>query len=377
MPAVVINGTYTPGGQPTINWPSCVGAGPFDGYAVVGNTQNTTQTFTGASIAGGTAPGDFSIDLTQFPVVVNPGQSAIIHVRFAPTLVNTFRTTFVTLANATNPNYIPQIYCIGLQVPVGTTPATAQPTLQFPTTKVGQSTIFTNAAIVNTSNVAVTVSNITLVTGTDYFIVGAPIVPFVINAGASSALFSIQFTPTVAGFRLDTLNITTSGAGGVTEGTAILGNGSVLQSAFIMTGGTQGTLFAFPGVASPLILLANPNSLNTEEAGSFVKLHDFQIPNIEKQMMRVRGHYEDLGVATIMVTFKAKRQGQPDEIIQVSVPIGTVAADGWIREFTSEPTPVTGELVQVTISRAAASGPVSIIDYIPEFEIKGQVIGGT
>src|ERR1700746_2153894 len=83
MPATVITGVYNPSGA-TINWPVCVAAGPFDGYAVVPNVGNVALVLNSASIGGGGNPGDFSFDATQLPVTLQPGQSAIIHVRFAP-----------------------------------------------------------------------------------------------------------------------------------------------------------------------------------------------------------------------------------------------------------------------------------------------------
>lgn len=348
MTATVIPGVYNVNGT-SVNWPSVVGAGPFDGYALVPNTQSTVQTFTGAAISGGGAPGDFSFDATQFPVTVPAGQTAIIKVRFAPTAAG-FRTSFMNIT--TGSAYTPQVYLIGIQA-VGVTPGTAFPYTQFPNTKVGLSTTLANVQINNTSNGPITVSNIAFTTGTDFFLVGAPVPPFVILQSGSSIVFSVQFTPSVAGNRIDTLNITTSGAGGVVVQTTFQGNGTVLQSAFNLTGATQGSLFSFPGSGSPLILLSDPNDLNTEEDGSFVKLHDYQIPNLEKQTMRVRGHYEDLGPASLIITAKSRRVNQPDEISSTTVPIG-LTGDKWIREFVGE-VEVTGELVQLTFSRSKST----------------------
>jgi hypothetical protein len=323
----------------------------------------------GASFIGANAA-DYSFPAGQIPVTLQPGQSALISVTFTPSGLG-LRSATLSLATSIGP--IVSVTLLGTGS--NTALAAAFPTdLNFPNTKVGLSTTFANMQIVNMFNASVTVTAIALVTGTDFFLVGAPIPPFVILQGGSSAVFSVQFSPTLVGARNDTLNITVAGNAAATH---VGGVGSVLQSAFNLTGATQGALFAFPGGGLPLILLAAPTNLNSEEAGSFVKLHDFQIQNLEKQVMRIRGHYEDLGVATVSFTCKAKRLGQSDETIVVAVPIGTVAADGWIREFISEPTPVTGELVQITVSRLALGGPVSIIDYCPVFEPKGEVIGGT
>jgi len=375
MPATVITGIFS---DNPVNWFQVNGAGPFDGFLVIPNTQNTTQTFTGASISSlgpGTAgSGDFVVNPGQFPVIANPGQSIIVHIAFTPSGAGA-RSGLLTVT--TNSSYTPTVVLRGVQT-IGNAPGQAFPTrVVFPPTKVGQTTTLANYQIVNLASALITVSNIALTTGTDFFLVGAPVTPFTIPSGGSSVVFSVQFTPTLVGGRNDILSVTTSGGGGLTIGDSIQGTGTTLQSAFSLTGATQGSLFAFPGAGAPLVLLADPNNLDTEEAGSFVKLHDFQIPNAEKQVMRIRGHYEDLGVANVTFTLRSRRIGQLDETTQITIPIGTVAADGWIREFTSEPRPVTGELVQLTVSRVAGSGPVSIIDYVPMFEPKGEVLGGT
>lgn len=347
-----------------------VAGGPFIGLASIPNTTLVTQTYTGLSIAG-VGAAQYSVPLGQFPVVVNPGQSAIVQVNFSPT----GGSTLATATLGTNTTFAPTLDLKGLNA--GIAAAQAFPYFAFPTIKVGLSSTFNLVQISNLSNAIINVTNIAFATGTDFFTVGAPVVPFNIPANGQSTAFGVQFIPTVIGGRNDLLGIT---AGGVLNQVPYSGIGSTLQSAFSLTGGTQGTLFAVSGnsgVSNPAILIAAPNNLNCEEASSFVKLHDFGIPNREKQLMRIRGHYEDLGVATVTFTAKGKRQGQPDENIQVSVVIGSIAADGWIREFTSEPVPVTAELVQITVSRAGNSGPASLIDYMPEFEPKGEVIGGT
>ena len=366
MPATVINGVFTDG---IVNWQAGTLAGTYKGYLVVPNITNVSQTWNSAVI-GGTNAGNFSVPGGQLPVTTLPGQSMILEVDFTPSAGGN-RSGNITVS-ASGGYY--QVYSLA---GFGGGNAIGEPfpsILGFPATKIGQTTTFANVVIVNVSSGGITVTALALTTGTDFSIVGAPATPFVINAGAQSALFSIQFTPTLAGSRNDFLNVTTAAGTGVST---IYGFGSTLQSAFSLTGATQGTLFAFPGVGAPLVLLASPTNFNTEEPGSIVRIHDFGMVNVEKQLMRVRGHYEDLGPAVITIKARARRVGQPDEVISVNVNVGTAFADGWIREFASEPTPLPGELIQLTISRAGNSGPVSIIDFTPEFEPKGEVIGGT
>ncbi len=377
MPATVINGIfsgvsmkwYTPAANNTAS----------TGVCLVPNTTNGTVTYNSAALSGA-GSAHYTIIGAQFPVTVNPGQTALIQVSDDGTGLGGNVTLTVTTSNvAFSPTVALTEAFTGTGVPPG---QTFPSSVIFPPTKVALTTNFTQERIVSSFTGTVRVTGIAMQTGTDFFITGAPVLPFTIPTGNQSALFTLQFTPTVVGSRNDNLQITTvddanPGAGSVIINVPVNGLGTTLQSAFNLTGGVQGTLFAFSGLGVPLVLVADPTNLNTEEPGQFVKLHDFLIPNQEKQLMRIRGHYEDLGAATVTFKVRARRLGQADETGSVNVSIGTVTADSWIREFISEPIEVTGELIEITVSRAAARGPVSILDYMPEFEPKGPVIGGT
>lgn len=377
MTATVINGTFYGGG---LLWTAVVG-GSYKGYTIFGVSNNyPTQTFLSYNI-GGSFASEYSCPAGQFPVTVNPNQSVIIEVDFAPLGLGQRWGTGVNFTNLTlvnsggpNPAQVLPALLFGTGVSAGNGLAQAYPDGTFPNTKLGQVTGLTPVVIVNNNSVAATVTALGLTIGTDFSLAGAPIVPFTIPVGGASAAFTINFAPTVVGSRGDTLSVTTA-VGTSTIG--LTGYGTTLQSAFNLTGALQGTLMAFPGNNSPVILQVIAGNGNSESSGLFTRLHDFAMPNQEKQLMRIRGHYEDLGPATITFTARSRRVNQPDEIISVSIPIGTAFADGWVREFTSEPTPINGELIQLTGSRAANSGPVSLIDYMPVFEPKGEVIGGT
>jgi hypothetical protein len=283
------------------------------------------------------------------------------------------RTSFINITSLTT--FAPSGFLNGSQNgPGGGQPFPSD--ITFPNTKLGTATNFANAQIVNVANAQITVSSIAFATGTDFFLINPPITPFNIPAGGKSAVFTIRFIPTAVGARNDTLNVVTT-TPGFTLIAVVSGTGTVLQSAFTLAGTSQDTLFAFPGSGTgPVVLRASPLDLNCEESGSFLRMHDLGQIDQEKQVLRVRGHYEDLGVATITITATSRRLGKPDQVSVKNVSIGSAAADGWVREFLAEVN-ITGELVQLKVSRAANSGPVSIIDYIPEFVSKGEVIGGT
>lgn len=380
MPATVISGVFS---SWNITWTNNTEAAPSIGVFLVSNPLFIPLTLNSGAFTGPDAA-QFSLPAGQFPVTLQPNQSAVIQARFTggtsiPPHVYTATLTISTNVGAFSPVQL----MIGNDVGVGALyGCSVFPDVQivFPTTKVGQTVNLTQLFIGNNSVNTIRVTNISVTTGTDFFVTGAPITPFNIVWPGSSAVFNIQFTPTTAGNRSDNLNVTIDdGAGGhiSTVSVNLQGIGSTLQSAFNLTGGTTGVLFAVPGSGVPSILLANPTNFDCEEPCSAVKLHDFGIVNNEKRLMRIRGHYEDLGAATITFKARSRRLGKPDDTILVNVPIGTGFADGWIREFTSEPTPITGELIQLTVSRAGSSGQVSLIDYMPQFEPMGEVIGGT
>jgi len=369
MPATVIAGLF---GTDQLAWvPQAVGQ-PAVGITLVPNNQPVSVTLTGAVVSGAQAA-DFTVDPGQFPVVVNPGQTAIIEVTATPSALGARNALLTITTNRTG--FVPSF-------PLITSGNNTVPdarlfpsnTLYFPTTKVGSVSDFVQARIVNLWNADVTVTSIAITTGVNFSIVSAPATPFLLPRGTVSALITIEFAPTVVGSLNDAISVTVNGVN--TTGSALQGTGSVLTSAFPLSGGTTGALFAFPGVAFPMIRLANIDDLSTEEASSIFRMHDFQQPNLESQLLRVRGHYEDLGVAAITITAETRRKGKPNSIVSDAISIGTIAADGWVREFIGDLN-ISGELIRITVGRAANSGPVSIIDYCPMLEPKGEVIEGT
>lgn len=373
MSVQLIVGSYN--NQDNPNWLQTPVGSPSTLFIMFANNGAIAITCAGPATITGTNAADWTIPVGVFPFTIPPGQTALIPVVFTPSGGG------ARSANVGIPSTGPT-----LSVPVtgtGGANASAQPdpSVLFPSTIVGNTNEFDFFTIVNTSGTPVTISQIRLTTGVDYTLVFLPSLPFVIPAGGASPTFGVQFTPTLAGVRTDKLNVGwyTNTASG-TNFVDLQGTATVLVSAFTMIGATQGLLMAFPNAGAPLVKVANPNSLNSEEAGAFVRLHEFMQSNTEKHLLRVRGHYEDLGVASFIITAKTVQfvNGVRKITTYASQPvnIGTIAADAWPHEFIGE-VEITGEMIQLTFSRGANSGPVSIIDYVPEFETKGEVIGGT
>jgi hypothetical protein len=201
--------------------------------------------------------------------------------------------------------------------------------------------------------------------------VGGPTLPTSIPAGTACPAFTVSFDPSAVGAATDTLTATL--AGGFTDTLLLQGIGSQITPAYILSGTNQSTLFGFSGA----VLQADPDDFICEEASSLTKLHDFNQPNVEKQLARVRGHYLDAGPAAFTVVSTTRRQGEPDSVVSGQVVISAGAFnDQWPREFTAD-VENTGELIQLVLQVAAGAGAVLIMDYMPEFDTKGQVIGGT
>lgn len=247
------------------------------------------------------------------------------------------------------------------------------PNLSFPAIGIGDTETFPDDIVIrNISTVPIQIVTLAFTSGLSFAMVGGgPALPIVLAPGAASVPIQVSFTPTAAGSISDSLIATLDSA--ATTPLLLNGTGNQITPAFNLSGKTSGTLFGFPGE----IRQADPANLDTEEVCSFTKMHDFGIIINEKQVLRVNGHYQDLGEATITIRAETRRKGQPNSVETADVVIGTVGAtDEWVRSFYGEIN-ITGELIQLQVSRAPGSGPVSIIDYTPELETKGEVVAGT
>src|SRR5882724_9920939 len=170
MPATVINGVFI---DNNMQWVSASIGQASTGVCLIPNTQNVPVDLQSAAITG-TGAGDFSIPGGQLPVTLQPNQTAILQVTATPAggIKNATLTVTTSLSG-----YSPQVVltddtgasALGMPYPTS---------VQFPTTKVGQTSSIAQVRIVNPRNANISVTGITLFTGTSFFIVGAPITPF-------------------------------------------------------------------------------------------------------------------------------------------------------------------------------------------------------
>lgn len=153
-----------------------------------------------------------------------------------------------------------------------------------------------------------------------------------------------------------------------------LGTGFLIAPAFTVTGADGGLLLGFVTGSTVVIKRADPDDLDCEEAGSFKRLHDFGLPGVEKAIQRVRFRYEDLGVATVNVQLRAIRP--TIQSVSQNVVIGTAGAGEDIKNAFADLV-MAHDLIEVQFSRLAGGGPVSITEYDPRVEERGEVIAAT
>jgi hypothetical protein len=376
MTATIIGGLYQTNIMVFVGAPS-VGA-QETGICLVPNATAAPITVTNASFAGA---GAFSVVFGQFPVTVPSGSSVVVQVVYTTAIgLQTGVMTLVTTSGS--------LPSVNLTANVGTNTSDIFPSLIFPGVKVGQSLTFPLMEIVNPLTTSNTTTALGMTTGTDFAITGAPAMPFTQVAGAVSAPFNVVFTPTTTGLRSDSIFVTNVNG---TASRPITGTGTVLQSFDSLNppAPAGAMLMAFTGIPTPTIYFTQQNNLpaqlvniDCEEAALATKITNFGRPNMENQVLRIRGHYKDLGVAIMFITVTTRRldvtPSQAANAIQTQTKtfsIGTAVADEWPRQFTVD-FDVTGELTQISIGRNANQGPVWLIDYCPEWVPKGEVLEG-
>lgn len=309
---------------------------------------------------------------------LNPGQSTTRTVRFAPTGAGAASDTLnINHSGINTPINVP---CSGTGVAVGTGELSFSPSsLDFGDKKIGDASAEMLVTVTNTGTVAV---DITGLAHTVPFAAGAtqPALPYNL-APAATVQFGVIVTPAVEGLVITANGVViTSTATGSPQDYECRVNGVLIVTAFVASGELS-PLFAFANAMSvPVIKEMDPSDLDCEEIASFERIHDFQLPDSEKTLLRVGLRYEDKGPAELTLTGTVKRvQDQAGVLTQVpqtesdTVRLGTAAADDWPQVAMADLT-IRGELIQIKASRAANGGPISLIDYNPKLEPMGESV---
>jgi hypothetical protein len=359
----------------------------FGNVTVGGSAQLTHSYF------DGTDPGCIGIswshalsgpDAGQFSVVSDDGFSLAtggrcggaagkIVVKFSPTSGGNKTATLTLTGTMTNTPFV--ISLTGTGGVGGTLTLQPQTTNDFGVVKDGTASSPLNVQAINNSGSDVIVSAIAF-NGDFSAGPGQPGLPFTLHANNADGAVNIPviFTPTFTGFRItaNAVSVTSSATNSPTS-QSMQGTGAVIFPAFTVSGPNQVVLMAFVGAMGAIsVLQVNANDLNCEEPGSFTRVYDWGMPLFEKYLGRAILRYEDNSAATFGCTVTATPVGR---VSAAGLPGGGGANDGLIHEVFAD-LQVSGDLIQVAVSRIASQGPMEITEIFHEVDKRGEVVEG-
>lgn len=200
--------------------------------------------------------------------------------------------------------------------------------------------------------------------------------PFTVTAG-NFVTVSVVCGYAILGVITSTLVITAQG--GATLSVPLTSDATLF---FLGTGVLQNTLRAIIlGFSQPINKQLNQGNSNSELANTLVfngSLWDR--PGNEKQLERIEVFYENVGVCTgLTATVQSWRSALTPPAYDTAtqtITLGDASADGKELSAFFDLT-MTGELIILTITRSANSGPLSLIGFIPHFVEKGEKVEST
>ena len=198
---------------------------PVSTNLVVMETGNATLTVSSPMIMGGNA-GDFMVTAPMFPINIVDGGSAVnVTVECTPSALGARMSTLQLSTNDPNqPTVMYPLTCTGAQPGYGSNPAPGG-TLSIGSAVVGNS-VSSDIVVSETGNTTLTVSNPTIMGGdAGDFMVTAPMFPFNIMDGGGSVNVTVECTPSAAGARMSTLEMTTNDPNQATVSYTITCNG--------------------------------------------------------------------------------------------------------------------------------------------------------
>lgn len=363
-----------------INLGNVVVAATATANVVVQNTGTGALTVTVVAAPGA----EWSLGgVPALPVTLLPQGSFTITVNLTPTGAGAKATTLtVSWDDAYGVEPDATLAVTGTGIAPGTHIGSVNPAaLVCATIQVGHSHTY-GLILTNVGSAAFQVTGLALTTGTQFSINPPIATPFTLNPGDTKDI-DILFAPTTVGALADTLTITTDLAGNILvslQGLCLL----VLPIAICVNNDRRVWLGGFDntGLAGkPAPLIVTPDSYDSDQAGAVVfNGAIWQGMGAEKTLMRLGFYYENFGVATLTGQVSVNRPqsaspSNPDtfQVVPFSIVLGTALADGTER-YAEVDCVATGELITLSLARAASSGPVSIEAIIPYFEPRGEKV---
>lgn len=323
------------------------------------------------------------IGLPSLPFLLAVGASFQFTLRFSPVAVGTFNDTLsiTTDASVDNAPFSGAITGSGITTGVSVTPSP----VSFPDTVITHPSAAIVVTIKNIQGAGnVTVNTIAMAAGTQFAISGiAPALPATIGPGAT-VTFNLTFTPLLLGTLNDTINITTT-----VNNPAVpaQGKGVQITPIAILNSSTRSLILSFLNTITALVQTfqldsTNLNGLltgNSPLVGTLLLNGPLWAqPGQEKALRRIWIAYENIGVASLTATVSVLRPQQGPNFFDVktqTISIGTALADLTERTAFFD-IQIAGEIIFLTLTRPASSGPISLIGFFPEFEAKGEKVEG-
>ena len=203
--------------------------------------------------------------------------------------------------------------------------------------------------------------------------------PLIVPAGASFQV-TVKASPETLGLRTGALQFLTT-LGGSTFDVALSVNSVLLIPVGIVQNTDRGLILGYNTSAEVASMeRLDPTDFDSSRAGDFTLNGTAWGTEIEKTLARVEFMHENLGLATITATAVARKIDHstvpPTRTTQTetaTAQLGNVDADGEIYSSFAN-LRVSGQFIELKISRASDGGPVSITQIIPHFEPRGEKV---
>jgi len=204
--------------------------------------------------------------------------------------------------------------------------------------------------------------------------------PLIVPPGASFQV-TVKTSPKTLGLRVGALQFLTT-LGGSTFDVALSVNSVLLIPTGIVQNTDRGLILGYNTSAQVASMeRLDPTDFDSSRAGDFtLNGTAWGAPEIEKTLARVEFIHENLGLAIITATAVARKIDHsttpPTRTVQTetaNAQLGNIDADGEIYSAFAN-LRISGQFIELKISRASAGGPVSITQIIPHFEGRGEKV---
>lgn len=324
------------------------------------------------TVSGGVTTNTDYVNPGPFPQVIPAGGSFVMHSSITPTHLGADNTILAFSADSSN---VPLIHVNANSVSVAGGVITIAPAaIVFGTQKIGTHAPTFNLQILNTGTVNFHVTALT-VTGDPSFTITPPGLPALIPFGGGIIL-PVDWFPQLLGLLTGDLEIDTDLAAPQNVVHVSMSGVSVaLFAVSILSGALYQFLFGIDDSSNHVLIDGDFNA----QWDGILEFNGVLWGAVgqEKTMQRLYVLYENVGVcaglkATVTVLRPTKGADFYD-VVEKTVTIGTVLADGKVRSAFWD-LQASGEIAFLKITRPGNSGPLSLVGFVPSFDVKGEKV---